>query len=133
MEKLNLSNLFSGKVFKVPDYQRGYAWEEKQWRDFVEDLDVLVTDNQIKSHYTGTVVTFNPGHKSETYNRKPVVCLDIVDVQQRLTTVGLYLSVIIRNLTQHGKTEYEQDISEFLYHGEACVNARVNPPLFAAD
>ena len=32
-----LEELFSGKVLVVPDYQRGYAWEEKQWDDFIDD------------------------------------------------------------------------------------------------
>ena len=30
MEKKTLSNLLEGKLFQIPDYQRGYAWEEKQ-------------------------------------------------------------------------------------------------------
>ena len=57
MEKLDLSNLFHGKVFKIPDYQRGYAWEEKQLKDLIEDIDALATDD-IQFHYTGTIVTF---------------------------------------------------------------------------
>ena len=36
MEKKTLSNILEGKIFQIPDYQRGYAWEAKQWKDFVE-------------------------------------------------------------------------------------------------
>lgn len=32
----NIYELFAGKVFKVPDYQRNYAWSEKNWEDFLE-------------------------------------------------------------------------------------------------
>ena len=28
MEKKTLSNLLEGKIFQIPDYQRGYAWEK---------------------------------------------------------------------------------------------------------
>ena len=48
-----LEELFSGKVLVVPDYQRGYAWEDKQWDDFLDDLEYL---GDGKHHYTGTVV-----------------------------------------------------------------------------
>jgi len=26
------------KVFRVPDYQRNYAWEKKNWEDFWNDI-----------------------------------------------------------------------------------------------
>lgn len=36
--KLRIDNIFNGKTFfSIPDYQRSYAWEEKQLRDFFED------------------------------------------------------------------------------------------------
>lgn len=44
MEKKTLSNILEGKIFRIPDYQRGYAWEEKQWTDFVQDIDALIDD-----------------------------------------------------------------------------------------
>ena len=35
--KLRIDNIFNGKTFfSIPDYQRSYAWEEKQLRDFFE-------------------------------------------------------------------------------------------------
>jgi len=98
MDKQTLSILFSGKIFRIPDYQRGYAWEEKQWNDLIEDIDALVTDERVKSHYTGTVVIFSPKDNTAVYNRKPVNVVDVVDGQQRLTTVCLYVAAIIRAL-----------------------------------
>ena len=38
---------------QVPDYQLGYAYEEQQWRDLVEDLELLPAG---PDHFTGTVV-----------------------------------------------------------------------------
>jgi len=120
LEKQTLSNLLNGKIFRIPDYQRGYAWEEKQWKDLVEDIDALVTDERVKSHYTGTVVTFTPENSESIYNRKSVKIVDVVDGQQRLTTITLFLSVIIRALVKSGEADYEQDIPEFLYQGTTC-------------
>ena len=34
-----LSELFNDKVFRIPDYQRGYAWGKQQLEDFWSDLN----------------------------------------------------------------------------------------------
>ncbi len=33
----SLSTLFHKKLFRIPDYQRGYAWKQEQLADFWED------------------------------------------------------------------------------------------------
>jgi uncharacterized protein with ParB-like and HNH nuclease domain len=38
---LSIQQLFEGRVFRVPDYQRGYAWEPRQRGEFLEDLEIL--------------------------------------------------------------------------------------------
>ena len=37
----SLEDLFDGRFLRIPDYQRGYAWQEHQLNDFWEDLEVL--------------------------------------------------------------------------------------------
>ena len=107
MEKKTLSNLLEGKVFRIPDYQRGYAWEEKQWKDFVEDIDALI-DDKITSHYTGTIVIYQPKDKPLiNYGIDKYELVDIVDGQQRITTCSLYLSIILNELFKHGEEEYK--------------------------
>lgn len=117
MEKKTLSNLLEGKLFQIPDYQRGYAWEEKQLNDFTQDIDALI-DDKIMSHYTGTIVVYQPANKRiENYGIKRLEVVDIVDGQQRLTTCSLYLSIILRELIKIGETDYEQEIPHFLKNG----------------
>jgi hypothetical protein len=117
MEKKTLSNLLEGKIFQIPDYQRGYAWEEKQWKDFVHDIDALI-DDEIVSHYTGTVVIYQPQEKpTEYYGTKKMEIVHIVDGQQRLTTCSLYLSIILNKLIELGLEEYQSEFSNFLYSG----------------
>ena len=36
--KLALSGIFGKTIFRIPDYQRGYAWQTTQLNDFWEDL-----------------------------------------------------------------------------------------------
>ena len=49
-ELQSLSIIFQNRLFRIPDYQRGYAWLEPQLRDFWEDLINLQKD---RYHYTG--------------------------------------------------------------------------------
>ena len=49
-ELKSFSDLFQNKLFRIPDYQRGYAWRKEQLVDFWDDLLHLHDD---KYHYTG--------------------------------------------------------------------------------
>ena len=49
-ELQSLSQIFQNKIFRIPDYQRGYAWQDPQLRDFWEDIINLQED---RYHYTG--------------------------------------------------------------------------------
>ena len=55
-----LDDLFRKRLFRVPDYQRGYSWEEQQVEEFLEDLDLLEPG---RYHYTGTVVLHESGFR----------------------------------------------------------------------
>ena len=46
----SLSEIFNNKIFRIPDFQRGYSWEERQLDDFWEDIQNL---NPNKIHYIG--------------------------------------------------------------------------------
>jgi hypothetical protein len=120
MDTKNLSVLFVETLFRVPDYQRGYAWEDKQIREFIEDVDALVEDPMCQ-HYTGTVVVFCPRTApKKNYGTKALTVVDIVDGQQRLTTVCLYLATIMRALKHEGETAYQRYEEDFLYSDATC-------------
>ena len=96
----NLRNLFARGIYRIPDYQRGYAWGNKEVEDFWEDLFNLAAERQ---HYGGVItleeIPEDKVDKNETdswflskINKTPYY---IVDGQQRLTTAMLLLKVII--------------------------------------
>jgi uncharacterized protein with ParB-like and HNH nuclease domain len=120
MEKKTLSSILEGKIFRIPDYQRGYAWEEEQWDDFIEDIDALI-DDKITSHYTSTIVIYQPKEEkekeTERYGTRNLDIVDVIDGQQRLTTCSLYLSIIINQLIKSGKKTYEVDKINYLCFG----------------
>lgn len=79
----------------MPKYQRSYAWEKQNVRDLFEDIqEAQATDS---NHYIGTVVLAKT-EKRGTFN--------VVDGQQRLTTVVMFISVIISFLPEEKDKEY---------------------------
>lgn len=98
-----LNSLFQKKLFRVPDYQRGYSWEEQHVVEFLEDLELLGAQ---RYHYTGTVVLHASESQSLTMDEEGNAydLVDIVDGQQRLTTIVLLLDGISRSLERFSDT-----------------------------
>jgi uncharacterized protein DUF262/uncharacterized protein DUF1524 len=96
-----VSKAFSERLFRVPDYQRGYAWEKQQWQDFLEDLTFLPDARQ---HYMGTLILHERADVEEVFDEEgnPYTTFDVVDGQQRLTTIVLYLDAIRREMFELG-------------------------------
>ncbi|MFW2116120.1 DUF262 domain-containing protein [Acinetobacter geminorum] len=81
-----LPEIFEGNFFCIPDYQRGYAWDEKQIDELLKDIDHLLLDTSAVRHYTGTLVLSLNKDQSNQYH--------IVDGQQRLTTLVIFFKCI---------------------------------------
>ncbi|WP_440995027.1 DUF262 domain-containing protein [Arhodomonas sp. SL1] len=98
-ELITLEELFQehgeDRFFQVPDYQRSYSWENEHREDLLEDIsDLLLHD---ATHFTGTVVAARPDEPDGTYQ--------IVDGQQRLTTLVLLLGRLALRLEALGDSE----------------------------
>ena len=79
--------LFSGpKIFNIPNYQRAYAWEEKQLKDFVEDIENQQSD---RNYFFGTIL-FQEQPKDARFEM-----IDIVDGQQRITTLVIFMKWLL--------------------------------------
>jgi len=100
-----LQDVFGRNAFVVPDYQRGYAWSDQHRGDLLSDLrdlDALAAD---KMHYTGTLVLHRGRHAPRQILGKAIDVLDVVDGQQRLTTLVVLLSVIARRFASFQSEE----------------------------
>ena len=96
----NLEKFFTGKYFKIPNYQRDYAWETSHVDDLIEDILEAIETNT--SHYIGTFILSKPDD-NDVYN--------VVDGQQRLTTLIMLFNAVINEL----ETEKEQFINRDKY------------------
>ena len=103
MELCSLHAVFERRLLRIPDYQRGYTWEDHQIKDFLEDI-IRLDEN--KMHYTG-VVTLEIIKKDIWKEWKQDdwiingVGYDpfyIVDGQQRLATSMILMQAIIERI-----------------------------------
>lgn len=107
----SLSKLFTERLYRIPDYQRGYAWTEKQLKDFWGDLKQLEQD---KNHYLG-VLTLEQVPKDivKTWQddywivaSKSYSPYYVVDGQQRLTTAIILVQCIIESVEKSVRLNY---------------------------
>ena len=99
MNFLTLQQIFTNRLFRIPDYQRGYAWQLPQLSDFWEDLVNLAED---RYHYTGmlSLKRLKSNAYKEWKEEKWLIessdyeAYHIVDGQQRLTTFVILVNSI---------------------------------------
>jgi|SRR6266850_516281 len=82
------------KHFTVPKYQRGYAWEANEAAEFLDDLESEAEAG--RGLFLGTII-FNVAEDAEDK-------IEIVDGQQRLTTIFLLL-IACRELAKELKLD----------------------------
>lgn len=109
----DIFNSGNGK-YKIPIYQRNYAWKELQIRQLIQDIydyakdNVENNENEKKKYYIGTLVV-RPDKEKNTF--------EVIDGQQRLTTLSMlvaYLNNIVKapnNTKESEKTKLENTIT----------------------
>lgn len=100
-----LSKIFTERILRIPDYQRGYAWTNIQLNDFWNDIEQIKENS---NHYTGVLTLEEVPEQIykqwaddlwiiESKNFQPYY---IVDGQQRLTTSIILIQSIINHLDE---------------------------------
>jgi len=104
IKECNLSNLiqrsqkeFLASRFFVPSYQRGYSWDTKNWKWFLQSVEKLIERNKhLKEKeekdiwFIGNVILQKEGVNNYS----------IIDGQQRLVTIFILLSIIYAKIFQ---------------------------------
>ncbi len=113
MELLDLDGVIEKGVFEIPSYQRGYAWQDRQLKDFWNDLEhVSKLGNQF--HYMHSLTL------RELENEFESSAFEIIDGQQRLAT-SLILLGLLAKTTQNKDPKYSlinlEPILSYKYYG----------------
>ncbi|MFT2743586.1 DUF262 domain-containing protein [Helicobacter pylori] len=113
MELLDLDGVMEKGVFEIPSYQRGYAWQMRQLKDFWNDLEhVSKLGNQFHYMHSLTLRELENEFENSTF--------EIIDGQQRLTT-SLVLLGLLAKTTQNKDPKYSlinlEPILSYKYYG----------------
>ncbi len=114
MAAFNLLELFNGKIFRIPDFQRGYAWEDKQLHELWDDIEEISTEKNggFKKHYTGTIYLEECiPHESEKW-LSGVRFYNIIDGQQRLTTISIFIFELLKFANEGYSSESKDDLKK---------------------
>ena len=88
----------AGFCYVIPKYQREYTWGQYQWKDLYDDI----CENDF-GYFIGSIICID--NSSDAFQIKE---LEVVDGQQRLTTLCLLLTAIYNRLKEH-KDELDED------------------------
>jgi Protein of unknown function DUF262/Protein of unknown function (DUF1524) len=91
----------NGLVHRVPTFQRDYSWTEQEWDDLWQDIVALQEPDGEAGHYMGYLVLQSQDDRT----------FDIIDGQQRITTLSILVLAILNNLGRlvQGGTEPEDN------------------------
>lgn len=79
-------------ILRIPFFQRQYVWEEKQWERFAVDMESLV--GLRKKYFLGSLIFKNEEPTDEEAAYGVSEKYTVVDGQQRLTTLSIYLKAL---------------------------------------
>lgn len=107
--------IFNHSLFRIPDYQRGYAWQLEHLVEFWEDLENLKDGS---NHYTGLLTVENVKkedvEKLENWQddlwmfSKGFKAYYVIDGQQRLTTIIILLNAILSQFEDNEEINFEE-------------------------
>jgi uncharacterized protein with ParB-like and HNH nuclease domain len=100
-EEKDLSSIFAdNNIYEIPKYQRPYSWNEDNVSELISDVADAFESN-LSEYFIGSIITIEKSKK----------VYDIVDGQQRLTTLTLIFAAL-RNLIQNetAKAEIQKKI-----------------------
>lgn len=102
-EPIKLSDVLKDKTFVVPLYQREYSWTLDQVSDLFYDL---VDSDDKNGHFFGSLLIYDDKNRSN---------MEVIDGQQRLTTLFLLLFSILNKLNGTGKNQAINVINKLLF------------------
>lgn len=99
-----LSKIFSSDFdYYVPPYQRPYAWTEEETATLFDDLYDFFQTEKEDSYFLGSIVLIKDEEKAHA---------EVIDGQQRLTTLSIFLASIISRFSGELRTNGMKYICE---------------------
>lgn len=105
--KLSIANLLgtANEQYVIPPYQRRYSWREPQIADLYDDINLVEGSD---THLLGSIVCLTGFHRAGI-NR-----LELVDGQQRITTLLILMECIRERMKRERETSVVNDLERLL-------------------
>ncbi|MCY4490095.1 MAG: DUF262 and DUF1524 domain-containing protein [Thaumarchaeota archaeon] len=101
--------------FSIPIYQRPYSWKEQECMQLWEDIEKVAQNDNITSHFIGSIVYIDDGLCPVTGVPKRMV----IDGQQRLTTISLLLAALGEIFEENGNKNTKTKINnKYLFNND---------------
>jgi uncharacterized protein with ParB-like and HNH nuclease domain len=108
----------SGLQFRIPVYQRAYSWQKDNWLVFLDDIKQQVKQQVArKNSYSFGSLLLETIKKEEKY--------DVIDGQQRLTTIVIFMRALYNVLQDQGvDNETLDEIYEYFFKRRSIIKLR---------
>mgnify|MGYP000631124796 FL=1 len=99
VKAVSINQVFLGnRILKIPFFQRGYVWNESNWKQFFDDLTNiagLINEKGVPEvYFLGSIIIKDAGRKGKQQ-------FDVIDGQQRLTTIVLFMKALCLALNRN--------------------------------
>lgn len=104
--------LLSGRQFIIPRFQREYSWDKKNNKEFLEDMlnCLIIEDGKISfdQYFLGTMLFVGDCFDDDRNE------IDVVDGQQRLTTITILFSALSDRFLQLSQNTLSEQIFKYI-------------------
>ncbi len=117
VNKYHIYEIFSSDgnfYYTIPKYQREYTWGYREWEALYDDI----SENN-DEYFIGSIICIPLGDAINPY-------LEVIDGQQRLTTISLFLTAIYTRLKEH-REELSEDDEDILPSLRKSLKSKNSP------
>lgn len=111
-----LNKLLANRLFRIPHYQRAYSWQSEHRAAMFDDIKKLKNQPADSFHFMATVVGLKREEEKKEIATEEYDFIEIVDGQQRITTLVILLKAIEQKLNHEKADEHElaQELQKLL-------------------
>lgn len=113
VNQYNIGQLFmtnNNAYYVIPKYQREYTWGQSHWEALYDDI----CENDL-GYFIGSIICIS--HSTDSMQATP---LEVVDGQQRLTTICLLLSALYKKMSEY-KGQMDEEQSSDVFNVKNCI------------
>ena len=93
--------MLSGNEYRIPIYQRNYAWGLGETAQLIQDIADYAKDSPSNNYYIGNLIVFPRQKDNSRY-------FEIIDGQQRTTTITILLCALKHNYSEYDLSWYSK-------------------------